>query len=164
MNANGKIYRLLLFALVAALAGSLFESAKPLLAENRRVESVTIEDLQKKIGTAGSRTVVVVMAAWCAPCIEELPDLVDIHRKDTSDGLNLIGLSIDYSGPEALESILKEHRVTFPVYWAGEKAIEAYDIRKIPLLMLVKDGRVVERVVGMRPAHQLEAAIVDFIR
>jgi thiol-disulfide isomerase/thioredoxin len=161
-NETGMDWRLIWLS--AAIIGALFGPVDGVRAEDPAVQSVTVKELQTIIQAAGSRAVVVVMAAWCAPCILELPDLVAIHRKHKGDGLNLFGLSIDYAGPEPLEPILKEHRVTFPVYWTGEAAIEAYDIRKIPLLMMIKDGQVVERLVGMRPPKQLEAAIVEFIK
>lgn len=150
--------------LIAAFMGFILGPLDRVRGEDPLVQSVTVEELQKIIEAPGRRTVVVVMAAWCTPCILELPDLVDIHRRHARDGLNLVGLSIDYAGPAALEPILKEHRVAFPVYWTGETAIAFYDIRKIPLLMMIKDGRVVERLAGMRPPKQLEAAIVEFIR
>ena len=139
----------------------LIEQAR---AANHGVTSLTVDELQHMLAVPGRHTVVVVMAAWCAPCIEELPDLVDIYRKYQGEDLNLIGLSIDYAGPQAMDPILKEQGVTFPVFWTGEAAIEAYDIQKIPLVMMVKEGRVVERLVGMRSAKELEAVIVEFMR
>ena len=131
---------------------------------DRTVSKMAIEELDRIIQQPDSRFVMVVMAAWCAPCIKELPDLVAIHDKWAQNGLNLIGLSIDYSGPDAMIPILNKYRVNFPVYWVGEAAIEAYDIRKIPLMMLVKDGVITARVVGMRTRKAMETRIVEFIK
>ena len=130
---------------------------------DNRVQKLAIHELNRILEKPDSYYVLVVMAAWCAPCIKELPDLVAINKKFSDRGLNLIGLSIDYSGPEAMNPIIKQHRVNFPVYWVGEQAIEEYNIRRIPLMMMVKDGVVTERVVGMRSRKNLETCIVDFL-
>lgn len=131
---------------------------------DRAVRQLTIAELNQIVQQPGNRCVLVVMAAWCAPCIKELPDLIAINKKYAQAGLNLIGLSIDYSGPAAMRPVLNRYRVNFPVYWVGEQAIEAYNIRKIPLMMLVKDGVITQRLVGMRSRKKLETAIVEFIK
>ena len=128
------------------------------------VRQLTIAELNHIVQQPGNRCVLVVMAAWCAPCIKELPDLIAINKKYAQAGLNLIGLSIDYGGPAAMVPVLNRYRVNFPVYWVGEQAIETYGISKIPLMMFVKDGVITQRMVGMRSRKKLETLIVEFIK
>lgn len=159
MNATWRVLLLAVF-----IWGSIWPGPAAISAgTDNRAQPLAIHELNRILHKPDNCYVLVVMAAWCAPCIKELPDLVAINKKYHDRGLNLIGLSIDYSGPEAMNPILKQHRVNFPVYWVGEQAIEEYNIRRIPLMMLVKDGIVTDRLVGMRSRKKLETCIVDFI-
>ncbi len=127
------------------------------------VQPIAIEKMDDIIRRSGD-CLMVVMAAWCYPCIEELPALKDLDQKYRSEGLRIVGLSLDYGGPEAMQPILAQHKIRFPVYWAGEAAIEKYAITKIPLLVFFRDGRVVKRLQGQRDRATLEKEIVGFLK
>jgi thiol-disulfide isomerase/thioredoxin len=137
-----------------------------LSADDRRpfeVQSISIEKMDAVIRRAGD-CLVVVMAAWCHPCIEELPALKALNQKYARKGLRMVGLSLDYGGPQAMEPLLKAQQIHFPVYWTGEAAIEKYAITKIPLLIFFRDGRVVQRLQGQRSRAALEKEIVRFLK
>jgi thiol-disulfide isomerase/thioredoxin len=127
------------------------------------VQSLDLTQLDRIITTRGNRRVIVVMAAWCSPCIKELPDLNKIYAKYASKGLNLMGLSLDFGGPEAIQPVIDKHKVKYPVYWVGEKAIQPYSIRGIPLIMFVKDGEITARITGKRTRKFLEKSIRKFL-
>ena len=74
-----------------------------------------------------------------------------------------MGISVDYGGPKAMQPILDRLKIQFPVYWGGEAAIEKYGITKIPLLMFVRDGRIVRRLQGIRNKSTLEKEIIEFL-
>jgi thiol-disulfide isomerase/thioredoxin len=127
------------------------------------VKSLDLAQLDRIIKTRGNRRVIVVMAAWCSPCIKELPDLNKIYAEYTSKGLKMMGLSLDFGGPEAIQPVVDKHKVKYPVYWIGEKAIQPYSIRGIPLIMLVKDGEITARITGKRTRKFLEKTIREFL-
>lgn len=128
------------------------------------VETLALVDLQRLIRESEKRLLVVVMAAWCHPCIRELPDLDRIYQQYRTQGLEVLGISLDLEGPRAIQPIIDRLNVRFPVYWVGEAAIEAFQIRGIPLLMFVQRGEVVERVLGKRSPDYLEKKIEEFLR
>ena len=125
---------------------------------------MSLAELKRLIATENSRYVMVIMAAWCRPCIKELPDLVKLDDKYRHKGLNMIGISIDMEGPNAMQPFLDKYRVNFPVYWVGEKAVSELDIYGIPMLMLVKDGEIVEKIVGKRSRRFLDKTIRNFLK
>jgi thiol-disulfide isomerase/thioredoxin len=129
-----------------------------------KIERMALAELNNLIKSANSRHVIVVMAAWCGPCIKELPDLVKLDNKYRPRGLNMIGISIDLEGPSAMQPYLDEYRVNFPVYWVGEKAVSELDIYGIPMIMLVKDGEIVEKIVGKRSQSFLDKTIKNFLK
>ncbi len=127
------------------------------------VQSISIDQMDGIIRKSGD-CLMVVMAAWCYPCIEELPALKVLDQKYRREGLRIVGLSLDYAGPQALQPILAQHKIRFPVYWAGEAAIKKYAITKIPLLVFFRDGREVKRLQGQRDRATLEKEIVGFLK
>ena len=133
----------------AAAAGSI-----------RKIEE---SELDAKIGDKKNRLVMVFMAAWCAPCIDELPTLNKLNEKFNRQGLEIIGISIDLDGPDAMQPIVDDFKVNFPVFWYGEKAIEKYTLFAIPMLFLVKDGEIVARIHGRRPESFLNEKFVNLL-
>jgi len=133
-------------------------------ASDNTVETLELVELQRIIRESEHPLLIVAMAAWCHPCIRELPDLERIYQKYRTQGLDVIGISLDLEGPQAMQPIVDRLKVRFPVYWVGEAAIEAFGIRGIPLLMLVEHGEVVERIMGQRSLDFLERKIETLLQ
>lgn len=94
------------------------------------LKDVTGRELQKIIASyQGEKAVLVnVWATWCAPCIEEFPDIVKIQRK-YEDQLRVVFVSTDFpdSRDKAL-AFLKDHNVDWTTYFktgSDEAFIEA---------------------------------------
>lgn len=137
-------------------------SAKPAAAGS--VTKIVESALDAKIGNQENRMAVVFMAAWCSPCIDELPTLNQLHKKFNNQGLEIIGISIDLDGPEAMQPVVSALKIDFPVYWYGEKAVEKFSLFAIPMMFLVKEGRIVERIHGRRPDSYLEEKFRSFLK
>ncbi|MDX1708014.1 MAG: TlpA family protein disulfide reductase [Desulfobacterales bacterium] len=127
------------------------------------VEKISEAALDELIYTDKNKIVVTFMAAWCGPCIDELPALNKLHHKYKGRGFKLIGVSIDYEGPQAMQPIIDKLKVDFPVYWFGETAIQKYSIYAIPMIMWVKNGRIVEKQPGRRSQKELDKKIRRFL-
>ena len=120
--------------------------------------------LDAKIGSKDNRLVMVFMAAWCAPCIDELPTLNKLHQKFKNQNLEIIGISIDLAGPDAMQPVVSNLKIDFPIYWYGEKAVEKFALFAIPMMLLVKEGEVVERIHGRRSESFLAEKFRDFLK
>ncbi|MGE0086454.1 MAG: TlpA disulfide reductase family protein [Desulfococcaceae bacterium] len=127
------------------------------------VKKITLDEFKKLVSDKTACFLVTVTASWCGPCKEELPDLVRLNRKYRDQGIRVIGLSVDYAGPEAMQPVIDQYHVDFPVYWAGEAAIEAFGISGIPLLLFFRDGTVTERIVGKHPENVVEEKLAAFL-
>ena len=132
------------------------ESARPVST----IDSAGIEKLIKDKGP----TIIVGMAAWCFPCRQELPTLIKLYDKFRKEGLNVVGISVDISGPEAIQPVVDEERVNFPVYWGGEQAVKDLKITRLPMLLFAKDGAIVDTFVGRQPEEVLDQRIRDFLK
>ena len=127
----------------------------------RKIEEAALDEI---IGANDNRILVAFMAAWCGPCIQELPDLNRLHNKYKNQSFNLIGISIDLEGPEAMQAIVNQLRIDFPIFWYGEKAILKYNLSAIPMLLFVKQGKITERLRGKPPAAYLDKKIREFLK
>ena len=127
------------------------------------VKPITETALDELLKNKDHRLIVSFMAAWCGPCIDELPALNNLYRKYKDQGLNLVGISIDLEGPEAMQPVLNHLKIEFPVYWYGDKAIQKFKLTAIPLLLLIRQGKIVERLHGRRPEELLDKKIQEIL-
>ncbi len=147
----------------ALVALTLFSIGCAQVQAGYRIESVEPAALERIMNGEKGSQLIVIMAAWCVPCITELPGLIDIYDKYGQKGLKIVGISVDYNGPEAMQPIMDKLKVRFPIYWVGNKGISKYGINAIPMMFFIKDGRVVETITGQRTQGFLERRIKDFL-
>jgi len=73
----------------------------------------TVQDSQTKATLSQFKGQIVVLnfwATWCAPCIEEIPSLVEMQRRMKSKGVTVLAVSVDVDESAYLRFV-KEHNV-----------------------------------------------------
>jgi len=148
-------------ACVAALIFAGFGTEAIASVTVRPIEESRLDDL---LGAKDNRLVVTFMAAWCGPCIDELPILNKLYRKYNKKGLKLIGISIDIEGPGAMQPIVDRLKIEFPIYWYGEKGVKKFKLNVIPMLFLIKEGEIVEKLYGGHPETSLNKRFKEFLK
>ena len=156
------IKRVLIFTV--ALLFVFFISIHPDASAAVTIQKISESALDELINARNNKMVVTFMAAWCGPCIDELPVLNKLHHKYKAQGLNLIGISIDLEGPRVMQPIIDKLKIDFPVYWYGESAVQKFSIYAIPMIYLVKDGQIIEKLPGRRPGKELDKKIRKFLK
>ncbi len=151
-----------LFWCVPVLCGLVLAAAAATAGGNtiRRIDPPRFDALVKN---SRRPLIVAMMASWCGPCIRELPTLDKLYRRYRNRGLDIIGVSLDFEGPAAMQPIVDSLGVRFPVYWMGEAGVRTYNISGIPLLWIVKNGQVREKILGGRSESFLEKKILPLI-
>lgn len=79
-----------------------------------RVGSVVPDFTVDNVTLTQFRGQVVVLnfwATWCAPCVQELPSLVEMQRRMKSKGVTVIAVSVDVD-ERAYRQFLTDHRVS----------------------------------------------------
>jgi len=127
------------------------------------IQKISESALDELIKADNNKILITFMAAWCGPCIDELPVLNKLYQKYKKQGLKLIGVSIDLGGPQAMQPIIDKLRVSFPIYWYGETAVQKFSLFVIPMIFLVKDGQIVEKLPGRRSEKELSKKIREFL-
>ncbi len=88
-------------------------------------------------------------AAWCGPCVRELPNLVAAYAKYKDKGFEIVGVSLD-NDKEKWLNMIKEANMTWPQMselngWETE-VVETYAFRYIPYTVLIdKEGTIIAR-------------------
>jgi len=128
-----------------------------------KVGQLSEKEFESLMTDTSCKCLIVAMAAWCKPCRKELPVLDRLYKKFKDRGLRVVGISLDDSGPKAMQPIVDRLNLTFPIYWVSKTAIDDYDIYAVPMLFFIKDGKKVEKVVGERSEKFLKAKIEAFL-
>jgi len=148
-----------LFLFTVILGVCFFSVVASQVGSGVTVQPISEADLDELIKNKDNPLVVSFMAAWCGPCIDELPALNNLYRKYRDRGLHMIGISIDLEGAAAMQPVINKLKIEFPVYWYGDKAIQKFKLSAIPLLLIIKHGEIVEQLPGRRPEEFLDKRI-----
>lgn len=96
-------------------------------------------------------------AAWCGPCLAELPTLRDLHDAFGDSGLTILGINLDRS-PESLAGAIETHGIAnLQLYDGASGPIGAlYRVEGIPTTYLLDpDGTILAR--DLRGEEMIEA-------
>ena len=66
---------------------------------------------------AGKKLVLNFWATWCAPCVEEMPELAALQGELTGKSIQIIGIGID--SPSNITEFSKKYKIGYPLYVAG---------------------------------------------
>lgn len=105
-------------------------------------KAVTITDTNFETSVAGSKGVMLVdfWAEWCGPC-KQIAPIIDQIAGENEGKLTVGKLDVDHNQNTAMK----------------------FGVMSIPTLLLFKDGKVVERLVGMRPKADLMKRIAPHL-
>ena len=109
----------------------------------------------------GKWIVVNFWATWCAPCLQEMPELSALHAMRSN--VEVIGLAYEDIELDEMQAFLKEHPVAYPV-----AIIDTFSPPKdfatprgLPMTYLIApDGKVARQFLGPVNAREIEQAIV----
>lgn len=84
-------------------------------------------------------------ATWCSPCRQTIPHLVEMNRKYKKQGLQVLGMSVDTDGEQAVKAFADEFHVNYPLALAGDAATVDFGVRSVPVMYLIdKKGKIAE--------------------
>jgi cytochrome c biogenesis protein CcmG, thiol:disulfide interchange protein DsbE len=112
----------------------------------------TLDESTFDLGKLRGKVVIVnYWATWCAPCRKEMPKLDAFYKKYQSQGLEIVGISIDFDRDS--EKARKLARtVAYPMALAKAITDDGFGIPKgVPITWIVDtDGKVRDRFIEVR--------------
>lgn len=131
------------------------EAAPDLTLVDTKGARVSLADL------SGQVVLVNVWATWCAPCIEEIPALVELHAAQSPRGFTVIGVSIDASKNDGrVADFAQEFSIPYPI-WRDPESLSLQVLRGdgLPVSVLIdRRGKLRWKHVGL-----LDVADPEFV-
>jgi cytochrome c biogenesis protein CcmG, thiol:disulfide interchange protein DsbE len=95
LAASVGVFALPISSVIAGAAPAMNEAAPPLIATALDGQTFDLAKLRGKV------VLVNFWATWCAPCRKEMPILDAFYRRYREQGLELIGISVDFARDSA---------------------------------------------------------------
>jgi thiol-disulfide isomerase/thioredoxin len=153
------------FAVFGAIAAVKNEAKGPPATAVNNLYAQSLNDLAGKpqpLGQwKGKPLLVNFWASWCAPCVQEMPELSELAAKDGGKHFNVIGIGID--SPANLNEFVKKTKVSYPLYVGG---MSGTDLSRelgnthggLPFTVLIgPDGQVRKTYLGRLKFEELRA-------
>jgi thiol-disulfide isomerase/thioredoxin len=154
-----------LAAVFAALVALLLPSHRPALAADLRLAL-----LDGRITTLaefrGRPVLVTFWATDCAPCMQELPDLIALYNELGPHGLEILAVAMPHDPPLNVRSVVRQRGVPYPVAFDIEgrvgRAFGGVDV--IPTaFVLDPEGRVMYRHAGKLDLERTRRAVAPYL-
>ncbi len=96
-------------------------------------------------------------ATWCAPCREEIPDLIALRNEFSDQGFEVIGIAMDLEGRDVVAPFAAQFGIPYPIVLGTQEAADAVGgILGLPTsLLLDADGNLVRRFSGLFPTDEV---------
>jgi peroxiredoxin len=154
-----------LVAGVAAVATFL------LPARNRHIPEASFSLLDgRTIALQELRSRPVLVAFWatsCAPCVEEIPDLVRLYRELQPRGLEMIAVAMPYDPPLHVQTFARERGLPYPIAVdTTGAAIRAFgEVRAIPTTYLLDpQGAIALKQLGKLDVDRVRKLVAPFLK
>ncbi len=110
----------------------------------------------------GKPILVTFWATDCTGCIQEMPDLIALHKQYTSKGLVMIDVAMAHDSPEHIKAMRDERQLPFIITWDSNNEIaQAFDnVRVTPTHFLIDpNGEITMRKIGAINKKLLESKL-----
>ena len=115
----------------------------------------------------GKPVLVTFWATSCVGCMREMPHLIELHHELHAEGLEIIGVAMDYDPPNHVLETVERRQVPYTISLDidGQIARAFDEVRLTPTNYLINpDGRIVFKKIGEMDIAKLRNDIVTLLR
>lgn len=109
----------------------------------------------------GKAVVINFWATWCPPCRHEIPWFIELQKQYGPHGLQIIGVSMDESGPAAVKKFADAMGINYKVVMGDGAVAHSFgSVRVLPTTVYVdRSGKIVSTVPGLISKQEIEGII-----
>lgn len=109
----------------------------------------------------GKAVVLNFWATWCPPCKAEIPWFIDLQKHYGSQGLQIVGVSMDDGGRDSVAAFAKKMGINYPVLLGNGEVGDLYGgVSALPTTFYIgRDGKVLQYVPGLLSHYEVEKNI-----
>ena len=142
------------FLFVSNLSYSDNNNQQLLIKDPKKVEIFSmkdINDLEKKISSSENKILLLnFWATWCAPCIKEIPELIELKKK-FKNNVEVYFLSVDSNVKKTVPKFLKKNKLENLLVFNDEKlkVSSKFGVKVMPTTVIInKNFEEVAQVKG----------------
>jgi len=111
----------------------------------------------------GKPVVLDFWATWCRPCRASMPHLDELQKRFGSQGLVVIGMSVDEGTPADVRRFTQNLGLSFRLGMANDRLLDDYGpIRFLPTTFFInRNGEIVRRVRGYIDPETLDEYVLE---
>ena len=139
---------------------------QPVAAPDATFTTITGETVSLK-GLQGRPVLISFWATNCKPCLEEIPQLIQLHDTYHQQGLQIIAVSMHYDLPSRVVKISNSRKLPYKVALdiRNEHATAFGDVQLIPYSVLISPaGDIDMQITGLIDMQQLTQRIENFLK
>ena len=151
--------------LLGALAWLWFAPASLKTSPDISLLTIKGEEIQLA-GLQGKPVLVTFWATTCPGCIKEIPHLIELYDELAPQGLEIIGITMDYDPPNRVLAMSNARNIPYPIALdIHANAARAFgNVRLTPTSFLIApDGRIVYQKTGTINMARLREDILGML-
>lgn len=150
------LFKMMLFSMLVirpAFSQEVGKNAPPFVATTLEGEKIDLNDYK------GKPVILDFWASWCAPCLKEMPFLMELQEKYDKTKLSIIAVNLDNDKKNAHKFLAKLNKpVPFPVVFDDDKTLaKLYQPAAMPTTVFIDaEGKVQYRHKGFKESDKPE--------
>ena len=142
-----KFARALTISLLLAALPACYNGTRPPRIGTAAPDFI-VQDSDRTVKLSDYRGQIVVLnfwATWCAPCVEEMPSLVEMQRRMKAKGITVLAVSVDVD-QDAYNQFIRDHNIKMlTVRDSAQKSNALYGTFKFPETYIIDRNGIMQR-------------------